>query len=73
MARLRAPPPRPAQHVAARTGPYHPCMTTRPDLPPIRLTELTECGGCAAKLGADLLHTVRGLGYYAGVEKGGSV
>jgi selenide,water dikinase len=30
--------------------------TTRPDeLPPIRLTELTECGGCAAKLGADLL------------------
>ena len=23
--------------------------------PPIRLTELTECGGCAAKLGADLL------------------
>jgi selenide, water dikinase len=25
------------------------------ELPPIRLTELTECGGCAAKLGADLL------------------
>lgn len=24
-------------------------------LPPIRLTELTDCGGCAAKLGADLL------------------
>jgi selenide,water dikinase len=24
-------------------------------LPPIRLTELTECGGCAAKLGADVL------------------
>src|SRR5438105_9330747 len=23
--------------------------------PPIRLTELTECGGCAAKLGADVL------------------
>jgi selenide,water dikinase len=23
--------------------------------PPIRLTELTDCGGCAAKLGADLL------------------
>jgi DNA-binding response OmpR family regulator len=23
------------------------------------------------KLGADLLHTVRGLGYYAGPEKGG--
>ena len=30
-------------------------MTVRPDVPPIRLTELTECGGCAAKLGADLL------------------
>ena len=25
------------------------------ELQPIRLTELTECGGCAAKLGADLL------------------
>jgi selenide,water dikinase len=32
-------------------------MTTldAPRLPPIRLTELTDCGGCAAKLGADLL------------------
>jgi selenide,water dikinase len=30
-------------------------MATRPEVPPIRLTELTECGGCAAKLGADLL------------------
>ena len=35
-------------------------MSVRPDLPPIRLTELTECGGCAAKLGADLL--ARGAG-----------
>ncbi len=40
-----------------------------PDLPilarpsPIRLTELTECGGCAAKLGADLLaDALSGLG-----------
>src|SRR3954452_13472499 len=24
-------------------------------MPPFRLTELTDCGGCAAKLGADLL------------------
>jgi selenide,water dikinase len=33
------------------------------DLPPIRLTELTECGGCAAKLGADLLgDALAGLG-----------
>jgi selenide,water dikinase len=30
---------------------------------PIRLTELTECGGCAAKLGADLLEeALAGLG-----------
>ena len=27
----------------------------QPTVSPIRLTELTECGGCAAKLGADLL------------------
>jgi len=34
-----------------------------PSLPPIRLTELTDCGGCAAKLGADLLaDALSGLG-----------
>lgn len=33
------------------------------DVPRIRLTELTECGGCAAKLGADLLaEALSGLG-----------
>jgi selenide,water dikinase len=33
------------------------------ELPPIRLTELTECGGCAAKLGADALaEALAGLG-----------
>jgi selenide, water dikinase len=38
-------------------------MTARPDLPPIRLTDLTDCGGCAAKLGADLLaEALAGLG-----------
>jgi selenide,water dikinase len=38
-------------------------MTLPPDLPPIRLTEMTECGGCAAKLGADLLaEALSGLG-----------
>lgn len=38
-------------------------MAVRPDLQPIRLTELTECGGCAAKLGADLLaDALAGLG-----------
>jgi selenide, water dikinase len=32
-------------------------------VPPIRLTELTECGGCAAKLGADVLaEALAGLG-----------
>jgi selenide, water dikinase len=32
-------------------------------IPPIRLTELTECGGCAAKLGADALaEALAGLG-----------
>jgi selenide,water dikinase len=32
-------------------------------VPPIRLTELTDCGGCAAKLGADLLaEALSGLG-----------
>ncbi len=30
-------------------------MTTLEASQPLRLTELTECGGCAAKLGADLL------------------
>jgi selenide,water dikinase len=36
--------------------------------PPIRLTELTDCGGCAAKLGADLLaDALSGLGVGPGV------
>jgi selenide,water dikinase len=35
-------------------------------VPPLRLTELTECGGCAAKLGADVLAEVlSGLGAQA--------
>jgi selenide,water dikinase len=38
-------------------------MTTRPAAQPLRLTEMTECGGCAAKLGADLLaDALAGLG-----------
>jgi selenide,water dikinase len=38
-------------------------MAALETLPPIRLTELTDCGGCAAKLGADLLaDALSGLG-----------
>jgi selenide,water dikinase len=38
-----------------------------PGVPAIRLTDLTDCGGCAAKLGADVLATVlAGLGAVAG-------
>lgn len=38
-----------------------------PGVPSIRLTDLTDCGGCAAKLGADVLATVlAGLGAVAG-------
>src|SRR3954467_5638297 len=38
-------------------------MTTLDSTPPVRLTDLTDCGGCAAKLGADLLaDALSGLG-----------
>ncbi len=38
-------------------------MTTLETIPPFRLTDLTDCGGCAAKLGADLLaDALSGLG-----------
>ena len=38
-------------------------MTTLSDVPGLRLTSLTDCGGCAAKLGADLLsEALAGLG-----------
>jgi selenide, water dikinase len=38
-------------------------VTTLNAAPAIRLTELTDCGGCAAKLGADLLaDALAGLG-----------
>ena len=37
--------------------------TPAPSPPSIRLTELTTCGGCAAKLGADALaEALAGLG-----------
>jgi len=38
-------------------------MSVLDNVTPIRLTEMTECGGCAAKLGADLLgEALAGLG-----------
>jgi selenide, water dikinase len=38
-------------------------VTTLSDVPALRLTTLTDCGGCAAKLGADLLsEALAGLG-----------
>ncbi len=46
-------------------------MTTLEALPPnpIRLTDLTDCGGCAAKLGADLLaDALSGLGAEAAAD-----
>jgi selenide,water dikinase len=42
-------------------------MNALPATKPLRLTELTDCGGCAAKLGADLLaDALSGLGAEAG-------
>jgi selenide,water dikinase len=54
--------------VVAKRGPtaehaYHRPVTTLSDIPALRLTTLTDCGGCAAKLGADLLSdALAGLG-----------
>jgi selenide,water dikinase len=51
-------------------------MTTVDTLPPnpLRLTELTDCGGCAAKLGADLLaDALRGLGAEAAADPDASL
>src|SRR2546426_5604871 len=45
-------------------------MSALETLPPIRLTELTDCGGCAAKLGADLLaDALSGLGAEAAPDE----
>ncbi len=44
-------------------APYHRPVSTAQPASPLRLTELTDCGGCAAKLGADLLaDALAGLG-----------
>jgi selenide,water dikinase len=45
-------------------------MTTLDTAPAIRLTDLTDCGGCAAKLGADLLaEALSGLGAVAAPDE----
>ena len=45
-------------------------MTTLSDIPGLRLTTLTDCGGCAAKLGADLLSdALAGLGAEAAPDE----
>jgi selenide,water dikinase len=47
---------------------------TTSENPPIRLTELTDCGGCAAKLGADLLaEALAGLGAEAAADAPGNL
>lgn len=49
-------------------------MSALETLPPTRLTELTDCGGCAAKLGADLLaEALAGLGAEAAADPSGDL
>jgi len=44
------------------------------DSQPLRLTQLTDCGGCAAKLGADLLaDALAGLGAEAAIDPPGAL
>ena len=49
---------------------YHRPVTTLDRLPMTKLTSLTDCGGCAAKLGADLLsEALQGLGAEAAPDE----
>jgi selenide,water dikinase len=51
------------------SGGAYPSSVSTALKPPVRLTDLTDCGGCAAKLGADLLvDALRGLGAQAEPE-----
>jgi selenide, water dikinase len=53
---------------------YHRGVTTLDAPPPLRLTTLTDCGGCAAKLGADLLaDALSGLGAEAAASPDGAL
>jgi selenide,water dikinase len=59
--------------VARRIGPIIEDVTTV-ESQPLRLTQLTDCGGCAAKLGADLLaDALAGLGAEAAVDPPGAL
>ena len=58
----------------ARPSTYHRGVTTLDAPPPLRLTTLTDCGGCAAKLGADLLaDALSGLGAEAAASPDGAL
>lgn len=59
---------RPSPRKAKRA--YHRPVATLSDIPSLRLTTLTDCGGCAAKLGADLLaDALAGLGAEAAPDE----
>jgi selenide,water dikinase len=59
--------------VARRIGPIIVGVTTL-ESRPLRLTEMTDCGGCAAKLGADLLaDALAGLGAEAARDAPGNL
>jgi len=56
-------PPDGSATAAGAPSAYDRLVTTIDAAEPVRLTELTDCGGCAAKLGADLLaEALAGLG-----------
>ena len=55
---------------AIRGRAYHRPVTTLDRIPATKLTSLTDCGGCAAKLGADLLsEALQGLGAEAAPDE----
>ncbi len=59
--------------VARQIGPIIEGVTTL-ESRPLRLTEMTDCGGCAAKLGADLLaEALAGLGAEAAGDASGNL
>jgi selenide, water dikinase len=66
--------PRGGTRLECDQGTYHPDVTTLDSPPTLRLTTLTDCGGCAAKLGADLLaDALSGLGAEAALDRPGDL